>query len=201
MWPHQCWSGRKDPLPWPDGNAFPNAAQNAVGCLCHKSKLVVHGQLAVLQDTKIPVCRAAFQKVSPQKIPLCLILQPAWAPANSSTPVRYTNTSLSFVSSVYLLRVHAVQVINENFKQYWLQFFPLGYTISDVPPIRLCCWLQPSGPRCSTDWFSIHCTVHLSNFCFVSSSMRMLWDRAPKALLKRIAVGQRGILKHLEACN
>jgi len=30
---HQCWAEEKDHLPWPAGDAFPNAAQDAVGHL------------------------------------------------------------------------------------------------------------------------------------------------------------------------
>ena len=45
---HQGWAEGKDRLPWPAGNALPNADQDAVGLLCCNSVLLAHGQLRLM---------------------------------------------------------------------------------------------------------------------------------------------------------
>ena len=50
----------EDHLPQTAGNAVPNAPQDTVGLLGHKSTLLAHGQLVVHQDPHILLCRAAF---------------------------------------------------------------------------------------------------------------------------------------------
>ena len=49
----------KDQLPPPAGNAFPNAAQSAVGLLCHKYVLLAHIQL-VHEDPQVCLCTVVF---------------------------------------------------------------------------------------------------------------------------------------------
>lgn len=47
---HLCCVEAKHHLPGPPGKALPNAAQRAVGCLCHKYALQAHVQPVAHQD-------------------------------------------------------------------------------------------------------------------------------------------------------
>lgn len=64
----------------------PSAAQDAVGCLCCKGTLLVHGHLLVHQDPKLPLSQAAFYLLSPRltnMICKCLKMKSPlkWVPA------------------------------------------------------------------------------------------------------------------------
>lgn len=48
-----------DPLPQPDGNAFPKTSQLAVGQPFCKGTLLTHVQLCVHQDPQVLFCQAA----------------------------------------------------------------------------------------------------------------------------------------------
>lgn len=61
MWPYQSRGEDEDHLPWPAGDALPNAALEAVGFLCCKDILLAYAQLVVHQDPRGRSCKAAFQ--------------------------------------------------------------------------------------------------------------------------------------------
>ena len=64
MWPHHCGVEEKDQLSWPAGGALPNAAQEAIGLLCHKDTLLAHVQLlCCYQDSSGPLCLGSSQPV------------------------------------------------------------------------------------------------------------------------------------------
>jgi len=87
----------------PAGNTLPNPAQGAACFLCHGAALLVHGQIVVHQYTKLLLCRAVFQLLSPpgvipplmqesalplaalHDIPLSPIIQPFQTPLNGNT--------------------------------------------------------------------------------------------------------------------
>lgn len=60
-WPCQCWAGRKDPFPWPDGSVLPNAAINL---LFRKGTLLAYVQPGVQQNHQILFCQAVFRLAS-----------------------------------------------------------------------------------------------------------------------------------------
>ena len=64
MWPHQDRGESKDNLS--AGSIPPNAAQEVVSLFGSEGMLLDHGQLAVHQDTQVPLCKATFQPVGPQ---------------------------------------------------------------------------------------------------------------------------------------
>lgn len=56
MWPHQWWAEEKDPLPWPAGNAFHNAAWDALGLVSCKGTLLAPVQLEEPLDPFLKSC-------------------------------------------------------------------------------------------------------------------------------------------------
>lgn len=67
-------------------------------------------------------------------------------------------------------------------KQYWPQYWCLGYTVSDWPPARLCDAYH--NPVSLAAQFSTHLTGHSSRLYFIILSMRTMQEMLSKAFLK-----------------
>lgn len=65
MFPHQCWAEEKDCLQWSAGSTPTDAAQDAVGFLCHDYVVLAHRPPSVLMSTMIPNSFSAFKLVAP----------------------------------------------------------------------------------------------------------------------------------------
>lgn len=72
----QCWVDGKDHFLHPTDEGSPRAALDAVGCLCCRCLLLAHVQFGVHKDPKGLFCKAAFQPVSPQPVPVPGALSP-----------------------------------------------------------------------------------------------------------------------------
>jgi len=55
-------------LPRPAGHSLLKASQDPIGLLGNKGTLLARGSLVIHQDTQVPLCRAAFQQVSPELV-------------------------------------------------------------------------------------------------------------------------------------
>lgn len=108
------------------GNALPNIAQDAVGCLCFRGARLAHGQFVVYHDPQVIFCKVTFQlfdlqpillhRVIPplvqdfvelHEIPTCPFLQAVAVLLDVSTSGLST-TPPNYVPSINLLRTHSV---------------------------------------------------------------------------------------------
>lgn len=131
-WVSAVWAERKNHLPWPAGNAVPNAGQEVnFGQLCGKGALLARVQFVT--HTKILLWRAAFKSISPQCLVVHRVIHPQlprtsccrtpWGSHLPSSPVSLLRSLWtaerppdlaanppSFASSEHLLRVNSAPV-------------------------------------------------------------------------------------------
>ena len=104
--PHHRWGERKGQLPLPTGNTpLPNAAQDTVSHLCLKDTLLALVRLGVHQDPQVLICKATFQLVTLQHVPVRDLLDRRTAPSSSSQSPHsscYVLPPLSFYSHLEL---------------------------------------------------------------------------------------------------
>lgn len=142
---HQCWEEGKDHPPWPAGNIFLNANQDAICLLCLKGALLLHGLLRSWWNPYVLSHRATFWLVMSHSVLVPGVILPwgagllisfCWSFWDSCrlitqlfkvplTECRATsqcmNCSSRFVSSENFENALCpiVQVINEVVRRHW----------------------------------------------------------------------------------
>lgn len=158
---HHIRAEGTDPLPWPAGNALPNAAQKALGLFCHLWP-VVH------QDPKV-FHSSAFLVVKPQQAQPHRVISPqvqdfsftlVECPESCFFPVLQTihvtpESSTTIWGSSYFCVIcklaegvfcSLAQVINEDTELSRIKYWPLSAVFVGFPSSPLYQWSQPSPP-------------------------------------------------------
>lgn len=134
---HQWWEEDKDHVPWAAGNGLSHTAQDIIGLLCCKGKLLAYVKLAHQDklgqnENKNFFCQASFKPIGPQpvlvlglflpygrtwhfsfvelhRVPLhMLFLQLFQVLWIAAHPSGLANTTPSFLSSAALVKVHSI---------------------------------------------------------------------------------------------
>jgi len=155
MWPLPCCAEGKDHLPWPAGNALPNAAQDTICRLCSKGTLLSHAHLGVHQDPQVLFCSAAFQLASPQHVLVPKVIPSLWG--------RYHKMGLDPQERLRFGHRHwEVQALDT------LCGFAVSCKIQDSAGHSqgelLCSWANVPTALCCECWVTCRCC--LCFFCF-----------------------------------